>query len=327
MTDPEPLPGFTALQLARPASRPCARGEIATSSVPAARVSSSAPFEPMFAVADHDRDTWRLFDGENLLTLTREELLLCHVHVPLLVIEGCHLVAQGDMSISAPFTAYDLEALAVNARAHGVEIRAVPNRRFPRAVSEAGYKWEDRPKERDTETWHRWLSAKPARLASCRRWPAARDSVRVDELRVEIMRDVNMVRQWRQFPEAPQSEAFADRVLRALIVIFEDLERGRHLRAVTARLGCPWNPRAVRPWDTRGSVHIHNAYCVARDARSGQSRTLTARRVRRICGLYANGYPNQVRADLRYHGRTLGPPTQVDRAFVSLAMLFNESCG
>lgn len=295
---------------------------------PQDRATRTAPLLPSFVVVDHDSDTWRLYDGsDSVVRVSRVAILDCDVTTDWLVVEGCHLVPQGDMSVSAPFTLSQLQRLASNAAARGVEIRTLPNRRIPRAWSEVepDVAWDARLKERDAEVWYRWLTANPRRLASCRRWspePIA-TSGRVTSLRAAAMSDVNMVRQWRQYPKTSQAQGFAGQVRDALFVVVNaDLDAYELLK----RLGCKWKPRSRYQLDARDSLHVCNAYCLARDPRTGEARPgLSAKLVRRVCGLYANGFPNQVRSDLRYHGRVLGRPTQMDRDFVDLVLRFNRA--
>jgi hypothetical protein len=283
-----------------------------------------APIRSSFAVADHDSDTWRMFDGHEMSTSTPSDLLDCKFAASLLIVEGCHLVPQGDMSVAAPFTATQLEHLVNRATESGVRIRTVNNRRMPRAWAEADIgPWERRKEfQRDAEAWHRWLSANPRRLASCKTWPAPKgpDAV-VTAMRAEIMPDVNMVRQWRQYPKADVSKRFSDRTLRAMLRIWRGSDGGK-LRELLARFGCKF--KAGRQWEILESTYVCDAYAIACDPRTGIPRDgLSAKRIRKICGLYAYGYPNVVRSDLRLHGRNLGRPTDVDRDFVRLVRFFN----
>lgn len=317
-----------ALEFQRPTHR---EDRQATANDPASRAATAAPSSPLFAVADHDTNTWRIYDGTDQTTVTESAVLDCDLHVDRLVVEACHLVPQGDMSVAAPFTLDQLHRFAANAAANGVQIRTVPQRRTPRVWGEIGpylmgdsYTWESRDKTLDTLAWHHWLAAKPGRLESCKIWTpeiiAANPTI--TELRNRIMRDVNMVRQWRQYPRSQQAQRFADTLVRTLLGIFSDNERGRGLLELLARLGCEWRPRKAAT-TALFSPHVRNGYCVARDPITGRARpNLSGRTIRRICGLYANGYPNQIRSDARHHARSLGKPTDFDRDFVTLIRLF-----
>jgi hypothetical protein len=266
-----------------------------------------------------------MYDGAAVAVMDLGAVLRCDVPAGTdwFVAEGCHLVPQGDFSVSAPFSLEQLEQMAAAASYRGVQIRTVPNRRIPRAWSEIepDMPWADRDKDRDTEVWYRWLTARPERLLSLKRWTPGFHSPadHIEELRGEVMRDVNMVRQWRQVPDSPQYMDFTQRVNRALLQAM--VPSGYDVVSVATRLGCPRKGvmRGKPYWNAAGCIYLDDAYCVARNAKTGDARNLSGRTVRKVCGLHANGYPNQVRSDLRHHAKSLGyTPTSIDRDFVTM---------
>ena len=269
---------------------------------------------------DLDRDLWRLWDSITAETtmLPDAMVLAADFPYPLTIVESCHLRPQSAMSVAHPFTADQLTALRASLADRGKKIRTVNNRRTPRAWAEIepDIKWEDRPKERDTEIWGRWLLADSKRLESCKYWPEKRE--RRNSEREAIMRDVNRARQYRSHPKSPYAQEFAQevrhRLWRAWNIIPWGIHGFHHYVATVFRLGHPAR------WRILDNPYICDAYCVAVSLETHEPRRLSNRQIRHVCGLNANGYPNQVRADLRHHlHRATGMAcTEIDRGFIKI---------
>lgn len=297
---------------------------------PGSTQTESASNSPHFAVLDLDRDTWRLWDTatEETYTLTDQHVLAAAFPHSLTIVEGCHLREQSATSVAHPFTREQLEVLQTNLMTCEKRIRTVNNRRTPRIWAEIEPKisWDDRPKDRDAEIWARWLFANPERLRCCKHWPERH--IRRSPQRDTIMRDVNTARQYRAYPASPYAVEFARRVkLRlhhAWNLPWANVGDFRRYTKVAFGMGQSPTERQVL-----GNPYVCNAYCVAFDLTTHEPRSLSNREIKHICGLNANGYPNQIRADLRHHlGRSSKLScTEIDRAFVKLVRALIDASG
>jgi hypothetical protein len=283
------------------------------------RRAPDAPSPPRFGVLDLDRDGWRLYDGTEVRRLTDAQVLSGRFgDLETLIVESAHLVPQGPASVAAPFTAEQLEKLADNA---DCGIRTVPHRRMPRVWSEVrpDVAWDERPKDEDTVVWHEYLRG--GRLRNAKRWKPRPDPLPqvVLDLRMEIMSMANQARQARQYPLAPYPQELSTQMER--VKAWAWTARDVNEQSAFARLGITSMKRAF------DSIYFCDAYCVARDQDGEPRPRLSARLVRRICGLNFNGYPNLIRANLRHHlTRNTGRhPTDVDKAFVRVALALNKA--
>ena len=286
---------------------------------PEAGVDSPAPKSSRFAVLDYDNDGFRFYDGVTLRVLRREDVLAGRflAEIDLLIVEAAHLIPQSRLSVAAPFLEAELQQLAANATC---EIRVVPQRRTPRVWSECrpDVAWDERPKDEDTIVWHEYLARKERRLMSAKRWQPIPRSVpnRVLRTRAEIMEAVNILRQARQYPQAPVTLPLWHTI---------DRIRGRAYfeRDVMQQRAFAWLKITSRQ-RTCENPYLCDAFAVACDL-DGRPRTISKRLVRRVCGLSFNGYRNQVRSDLRLHlGRASEQsPTKLDWAFVTVVFALN----